>query len=52
MSLQRDADHEHHEQEQAKTLLSFAHRQLKQLNSTGMLVGNEGDKWRGSRQIS
>ncbi|KAL8277694.1 hypothetical protein RQP46_009967 [Phenoliferia psychrophenolica] len=35
--------------EKAKTLLSFAKRQLKQLNSTGMLVGHPGEKWRGTR---
>ena len=37
-------------QEKAKTLLALGHRQLKQLNSTSMLVGPEGDKWRGGRK--
>lgn len=35
--------------DKSKVLLALGHRQLKQLNSTGMLVGNEGSKWRGGR---
>lgn len=37
-------------QEKAKTLLALGHRQLKQLNATGSLVGSEGAKWRGLRK--
>lgn len=37
-------------QVKCKTLLALGGRQLKQLNSTGMLVGSEGDKWRGTRK--
>lgn len=37
-------------QEKAKTLLALGHRQLKQLNATGSLVGSEGAKWRGQRK--
>ncbi|GAA5837329.1 hypothetical protein JCM11251_004968 [Rhodosporidiobolus azoricus] len=35
--------------EKAKTLLALGNRQLKQLNSTGILIGSEGDKWRGRK---
>lgn len=44
------ADADSTAQEKAQTLLGFARHQLKQLNSAGMLVGNEGDKWRGGRK--
>ncbi|BGP19137.1 hypothetical protein JCM10213_006832 [Rhodosporidiobolus nylandii] len=37
------------ESEKAKTLLALGHRQLKQLNSTGSLIGGQGDRWRGRR---
>ncbi|ORY78031.1 complex 1 protein [Leucosporidium creatinivorum] len=38
------------ESEKVKTLLALGHRQLKQLNATGSLVGSEGAKWRGQRK--
>ncbi|GAA6010852.1 hypothetical protein JCM10207_003959 [Rhodosporidiobolus poonsookiae] len=39
------------ESEKAKTLLALGHRQLKQLNATGSLIGGQGDKWRGKRGL-
>ncbi|GAA5892223.1 hypothetical protein JCM6882_003615 [Rhodosporidiobolus microsporus] len=37
--------------EKAKTLLALGNRQLKQLNSTGSLIGGQGDKWRGRKGL-
>ncbi|GAA5959969.1 hypothetical protein JCM21900_001444 [Sporobolomyces salmonicolor] len=39
------------ESEKAKTLLALGHRQLKQLNSTGSLIGGDSAKWRGKRSL-
>jgi hypothetical protein len=39
------------EQEKAKTLLALGSRQLKQLNSTGSLIGGETAKWRGRKGL-
>ncbi|GAA5936074.1 LYR motif-containing protein 2 [Sporobolomyces koalae] len=38
------------ESEKSKTLLALGHRQLKQLNATGSLLGGESSKFRGTRQ--
>ncbi|KAK9899614.1 hypothetical protein P389DRAFT_1862 [Cystobasidium minutum MCA 4210] len=35
-----------------KSLLSNGKRQLKQLSNSGMLVGTDGDKFRGKRAIA
>lgn len=39
------------EQEKAKTLLALGSRQLKQLNSTGSLIGGASAKWRGRKGL-
>ncbi|SCV70359.1 BQ2448_1753 [Microbotryum intermedium] len=36
--------------EKAKSLLSLGARQLKQLNSTGSLIGTDGSKFRGTKR--
>ncbi|KAI5477153.1 hypothetical protein MNV49_006809 [Pseudohyphozyma bogoriensis] len=49
--IRADFERNRHVVDSSKTLLGLGNRQLKQLNSTGMLVGSEGDKWRGMRKV-
>jgi hypothetical protein len=38
-------------QEKSKTLLALGHRQLKQLNATGSLIGGDIAKFRGKKGL-